>query len=71
MKRSGVYLYMTTNGSGAENPPRAPISNIAVFREFGAVSVDSTYGVADGTSPWDMNDTEGTEPLFRAILRTF
>jgi hypothetical protein len=29
------------------------------YREMGAVSVYSTYGVADGTSIWDINDTDG------------
>ena len=59
MNRSGVYLYHDNQWIGSGKSAQSAHSNIAVFREFGAVSVDSTYGVADGTSPWDMNDTEG------------
>jgi hypothetical protein len=34
-------------------------SRISIYREMGAVTVDSAYGVAAGINIWDVNDTEG------------
>jgi hypothetical protein len=58
MNRSGAALIHDNKWDGVAANNSAH-SQIAVFRESGAVTVKSTYGVADGTSPWDMNDTEG------------
>lgn len=59
MNRSGVYLYHDNEWVGSGQSDQGAHSHVALFREFGAVGVSSTYGMADGTSPWDANDTEG------------
>src|SRR6266480_374734 len=58
MNRSGVALIHDNkwDGAAANSPTH---SQIAIFRASGAVAVNTTYGMADGTSPWDVNDTEG------------
>jgi len=58
MNRSGVALIHDNKWDGVASN-NSSHSQIAVFRVSGAVSVDSTYGMADGTSSWDVNDTEG------------
>jgi hypothetical protein len=58
MNRSGTALIHDNKWDG--NPSsNSSHSQIALFRGSGAVSANTTYGMADGTSPWDMNDTEG------------
>jgi hypothetical protein len=58
MNRSGVALIHDNkwDGTAASSPNH---SQIAVFRVTGATAPDGTYGIADGTSSWDVNDTEG------------
>jgi hypothetical protein len=58
-QRSGTSLWHDNTWTGVElgGPVHTPLAN---FREIGAVGAEGgTWGCADGTSPWDVNDTEG------------
>jgi hypothetical protein len=44
-------------GTGAKNTSKS-VASLACFRSLSARS-DSVWTPADGTSPWDKNDTEG------------
>jgi hypothetical protein len=58
-QRSGTSLWHdnTWTGVGIYGRVHTPLAN---FREIGGVGpTGGTWGNADGTSPWDVNDTEG------------
>jgi hypothetical protein len=55
--RSGVSLQH--DNTWAVSGTDGSQSQINVYREMGAVTTNSTYGISDGTSVWDANDTEG------------
>jgi hypothetical protein len=58
MQRSGTSLYHDNVYAGLEGD--GVHTNLALFREIGASGVQGgTWGSADGTSPWDVNDTQG------------
>jgi hypothetical protein len=60
--RSGNALYHDNTWDGHDRGGGDPIhSNIVLFRAMGAGGDHGgVFGSADGTSPWDRNDTEGT-----------
>jgi hypothetical protein len=58
-QRSGTSLWHDNIWTGVEIPEQVhtPLAN---YREIGATSrTGGTWGNADGTNPWDVNDTEG------------
>lgn len=58
MQRSGTSLYHDNVYTGLRGDDVH--THLALFREFGASGVGGgLWGSADGTSPWDINDTEG------------
>jgi hypothetical protein len=59
MARSGTALYHDNKWVGTGKSPTACHSSIAVFREDAGVTSNCPYGFADGTGPFDQNDTEG------------
>jgi hypothetical protein len=59
MARSGSTLYHDNKWVGTGKSPTACHSSIAVFREYAGVTANCLYGFADGTGPFDQNDTEG------------
>jgi len=59
MARSGTTLYHDNKWVGTGKSPTACHSTIAVFREWAGVGLKTPYGFADGTGPFDQNDTEG------------
>jgi hypothetical protein len=56
--RSGTALIHdnTWTGTAAGTPTH---TSIVIYRENGGVPANTNYAPADGTSPWDANDTEG------------
>ena len=59
-QRSGTSLWHDNTWFGIENSDatHTPLPN---YREIGATSsTGGTWGNADGTNPWDVNDTEGS-----------
>jgi hypothetical protein len=59
MARSGTTLYHDNKWVGTGKSPMACHSTIAIFREYAGVTSKCPYGFADGTGPFDQNDTEG------------
>jgi len=58
MNRSGTSLQHDNTWGGTSSTDNS-ITHIMIYREMGAVSTTSTYSSSDGTSAWDVNDTEG------------
>jgi len=58
MLRSGVAFWHDNTWSGTKASNNAH-SAIAIFRVFAGGGLTSPFGVADGTGPFDRNDTEG------------
>jgi hypothetical protein len=56
--RSGTLLQHDNTWDGIPSGDGST-NHIVEFREMSGVPATTTYGVADGTSIWDMNDTEG------------
>ena len=58
LNRSGTSLQHDNSWDGISNPDNS-ITTFMVYREIGGVSASIIYGVSDGTSVCDANDTEG------------
>jgi hypothetical protein len=57
-QRSGTALWHDNTFVGVMSANKASMCNLANVRETPA-RPHPVWGIADGTSPWDMNDTEG------------
>jgi hypothetical protein len=64
-QRSGTSIWHDNSVVG-RTPPNNAICGLSNFREFPARS-NTRWGIADGTSPWDANETEGNGTFVEQI----
>jgi len=59
LNRSGTHMWHDIQFTGVR-PPSGTAVELALYRDIGACGTNGgTWGAADGTSPWDRNDTDG------------
>ena len=58
--RSGTHMWHDIRFTGVR-PASGTALELALYRDLGACGANGgTWGAADGTSPWDRNDTDGS-----------
>jgi len=65
MNRSGTVLYHDNTWDGMKSQSGNAHGQIVIFREYAGVGSDCPYAYADGTGPFDSNDTEGNGTYVR------
>src|SRR5438132_1096971 len=65
MNRSGTALYHDNTWDGMKSQSGNAHGQIVIFREYAGVGSDCPYAYADGTGPFDSNDTEGNGTYVR------
>ena len=59
LNRSGTHMWHDIQFTGVR-PPSGTAVELALYRDIGACGTNGgTWGAADGTNPWDRNDTDG------------